>query len=83
MNIYSDITIQANWKSDNTKITDYSVRYVTIENGKEIEIAPIKTVHNFYYQNGVEIWEKPIKPTLKGYENYVPLTQNESFILKE
>lgn len=83
MNIYSDMTIQANWKSDNTKITDYSVRYVTIENGKEIEIAPMKTVHDFYYQNGVEIWEKPIKPTLKGYENYVPITQNESFILKE
>ncbi len=83
MNLYSDITIQANWKSNNEKVTDYTVRYVTIENGKEIEIAPTKTVQHFHYKQGIEIWEKPIKPTLKGYEDYVPVLQNVSFILKE
>lgn len=83
MNLYSDITIQADWKSDNTKITDYSVRYVTIENGKEVEIAPTKIVRHFHYSQGIKIWEKPVKPTVNGYETYVPVLQNDSLILKE
>ena len=30
MNLQSDITIQANWKSNNEKVTDYTVRYLSL-----------------------------------------------------
>lgn len=81
--IYRDLKVQAQWRRVNLNTVGYTVRYITKENGKDIQIADDLVVTDGGVVGSTVYVNSKSGGLHKGYENYVPVQQNASIILDE
>ena len=73
--IYQDLWVKANWIPSGEKEITYTVYYRYKDaNGQEVDIRDSTRVTESFMPDSI-VWESPRAPTVKGYENYVPLEQ--------
>lgn len=93
MDIRSNMVVEALWHTDGTMVTGYTVRYLAQDaqgepllnaDGSPIAVAPAKVVTGYSYtENGSNVvWETAVAPVAAGYEDAVPLQQQQTMALE-
>lgn len=93
MDVRADMVVSARWHTDGTAVTAYTVRYLAQdpngdplvgEDGRPVEVAPAKVVTGYSYDaNGSNVvWEAAVVPVAEGYEDAVPLQQQQTMTLE-
>lgn len=76
--VTQDLWVKAVWESTQEMELSYTIHYLVQDT--ETPVRDPKTVTGTYLP-GTSVWASPEKPTKEGYENYIPLTQNQSVVL--
>ena len=93
MDVRADMVISARWHTDGTAVTAYTVRYLAQDpngdplldaDGRPVEVAPAKVVTGYSYDTSGSnvVWETAVAPVTAGYEDAVPVQQQQTMTLE-